>query len=238
MSGTYEDCSFLIPEPSAREVFDNTDWFPVEATETLLEEQQRNNPSNAGVTEAVRLMLSESAVAIQFVDISAPADWVPHENPPSFKRSTQLGFNDHGGGSESAHRILINRYVEGQEPEQYVLFSPPEETGEPSNLVFHNSDFTFLTLASNGCYPYDIHLPNPLKTGGQAGQTYGRNHYNFFLFGGSEVPYEFAQTFVNAGFSFNGEPYDMEKYDKLKLGRPKMRYLWPDGQFAEQIANL
>lgn len=230
--------ALLVAQPDVKEVANSTfDYFPVADTEPFLEEWQKAHPDADGVKDAVQLLLSESAVSIQFVDISAPADWVPHETPPSFERSLQLALNDHGGGSESGFRILLNRFVEGEEPAQYVLVSPPDAEGKPRNLTFHHADFTFPTLEADGLQ-YDEYTPNPLKTSGQASRN-GRSHYQFFLFGDSDAPRALSQTFEDIGFDFDPEPYSDARFQEVYLGKPGVHKApWPGNQFAEQIAKL
>jgi hypothetical protein len=230
--------TLLIPEPNVEAVANNTlDYFPVADTEPFLEEWRKAQPEADGIKNAARLVLSETAVSIHFVDVSKPADWVPHENPPSFERVMQLAFNDHGGGSESGFRILLNRFVEGHEPAQYVLLSPPDAEGKPRNTTFHQADFTFPHMEGKDLH-YKEYTPNPLKTEGQAARQ-GRNYYHFFLFGDSSTPFALSEAFARAGFSFDPKPMSLDRYYEVYLGKPDVyKTEWPAEQFTKQIAQL
>lgn len=234
--------------------------FTVEATAAALERKAADPSTRDGVFEAAELMLRESAVAIQWVDITKPGKPIREGEELYRKEDFQLGFNDHFGGSESNFKILLNRFVEGEETAMHVLYSPPNEDGSPSNIVFHRADFTFITSPpSEKILTYSPWVPNPLKTAGVS-QYLGRGmDYDFFLYGDPETPFRFSQAFEQAGFVFDPNPYndDLAQYEETgeftpggkwdlsakehaaseRLGHRGMHY-WPGEQFAAQIALL
>ena len=199
-----------------------------------------------GVFEAAEIMLREAAVVVQHIDVSDQGHEV-HIDPgrPYVQPGNIIGFNDHAGGSESSYKLLVNCYFDGEEPSQYVLYSPPEEDGSPSNLTFRRSDFTFLDWAAEGTR--ERHIPNNLKTYSIAHQL-GRNFYEFYILGDHTVPTQFAEVLKAAGFSFEPEPFetfgdeirrlhDLEyAYEKDTIEPRALR--WPKDQFAGQIALL
>jgi len=195
-----------------------------------------------GIYEAVGLILTEAAVAIQFVDQADPGKPIREGEEPFIRPRMQLGFNDHGGGSESHFRILLNR-PDDESSTQYVLYSPPTEDGLPSNLTFHRSDLGFLTYEPSLDYRRPGQVPNALKTGG-ACSYWGRSNFEFYIVGDSTVPAQFANTFERIGFSFVNKPYDRERLVGIRRNEGNMpsdypgRFLWPVNQFREQLAKL
>jgi hypothetical protein len=229
----------LLPSPTITEAFSETDYFSVEEYENLVTAIVDTKKLDSGILDAARLVLSESAVVIQFIDTSELAEWVPRGYPPSFKAKGQIGFNDHGGGSESHFRILLNRHVEGGPVEQYVLYSPPDEYSRPSSKTFHRASFTFPADEPAGL-EYETYLPNILKTHAAASRQ-GRHFHDFFLFGDSSTPILFSQIFERIGFSFNEQPYTHEEMNKLKHISRQNRHLqikWPGSQFSAEVARI
>lgn len=221
-------------------------YFNVEAIDDLLKNKRTNNSTPNGVKEAVRLMLSQCATAIVFVDTEKTVETpFPDEDDPAYKRGIQLGFNDHMGGSESAFKILVNRYVDGSKPSQYVLYSPPREDGSSSNMIFRRANFTFLSHTADGL-DYDRDTPNPLKTVGAAGYRGGDRDYQYFVFGNANTPLRFSQVFEDIGFQYNDSPYSMDVSSHLWRVENEARdrldftemHQWPGQQFAGQLAVL
>ncbi len=238
----------------------NAFGFTVDATLSALERKAADPSTRDGIYEAAELMLRESAVAIQWVDITKSGKPIREGEQPYRREDFQLGFNDHFGGSESHFKLLLNRFVEGEEPAMHVLYSPPNEDDTPSNTVFHRADFTFITSPpSERRLTYSPWVPNPLKTAGVS-QYLGRGmDYDFFLYGGPETPYDFSKVFEQAGFKFDPNPYDDDMTQNEETGnftpggewdlstkehaaRERLDYRemhhWPSEQFAAQIALL
>ncbi len=133
--------------------------------------------------------------------------------------------------------MLINRVAGDETPEQYVLFSPTRSNGEPANLTFHRSNFTFLTAEASGLH-YKDDVPNPLKTVSNA-HYYGRKNYEFVLFSNSDTPAAFSRLFTDIGFDFDPAPYDSKFLDEIKwLTAAVGRHEWPGQQFTKQVAIL
>lgn len=190
-----------------------------------------------GVYAAAELLLRESAVAIQYVDVADTSTW-------HTRSGLQLGFNDHGGGSESGFKLLLNRFTDEEAAAQYVLYSPPAADNTASNTVFHRAAFSFLEWEPHGL-EYPSRVPNPLKTAG-ACQIRRRSDYDFYLVGGSSVPCQLGAAMEAAGFSFDTTPYDEATLHALRTdadtARGRLSYRefhnWPGQQFAAQIALL
>lgn len=210
--------------------------FPVGVFDPLLEEISERQRKN-GIVKAVEMLLAEAAIAIRFVDTSSPKNSVREESPPVYVSPIQLGFNDHNCGTESDFKILINRHTLKQAPAQYVLLSPPNDDGTPSNLTFHKANFTFPNHKAN-TLEYAQGLPNTLKTAGNT-HYYGRKDYDFYLFGNLDVPVTFSKIFENIGFGFDDQAYDFDFIHELRyLGGSLERHAWPGSQFAGQVALL
>lgn len=226
--------------------FMGENYFYPEAIDEILEAKRADKTTPSGVKEAVKLLLSQCATVINHVDVTKTVETpYPDEDSPVYKRGTQLGFNDHCGGSESDFKILVNHVKPGLEPQQQVLYAPPNEDGSPSNTVFHGSDFVFLGQPAEGLrYPNSV--PNALKTGGAAGYRDGDRDFDFFVFGDSETPLKFSRLLEDIGFSFDDQPYSevneselwhLEGEAKSRFGFTEMHH-WPGRQFAAQLAIL
>ena len=219
--------------------------YKVETLEAAIETKTVDETYRDGVFEAAELMLRESAVVVQYNDINDPGKSIWEDDPQRFKRSKLLlGFNDHGGGSESGFKLLLNSFFDGEEPTQHMLFSPPEEDGSTSNLTFRQADFTMPCMEVGRKYTT---IPNPLKTSGAALYR-GRKFYDFWLIGDDTTPQRFSEAFKDAGFNFEPTPFELDKDSYRHLRRledkatanfvgPRVMN-WPGDQFAIQIEQL
>ncbi|HLB66612.1 MAG TPA: hypothetical protein VJJ78_03410 [Candidatus Saccharimonadales bacterium] len=221
-------------------------YFDIPAIDEILERKRSQMPTIYGVKEAVKLILTQCATVIRFVDIGNPVDSpFPDEDSQVYKTGLQLAFNDHMGGSESAFKILVNRHTEDAEPAQYVLYSPPQEEGSPSNNVFHHSNFTFIESGADGL-DYANHVPNALKTAGAVGYRGGDRDHEYFVFGNEQTPFRFSKLFENIGFVFEEQPYSYDQSNDLRhlenQARDRLDFTemhhWPGEQFAGQLAVL
>jgi hypothetical protein len=220
--------------------------YPIETWDAAVEARRSSNDARDGVFEAAELMLREAAVAIYFVDIDDPGRAIREGERPLFRGGKMmLGFNDHGGGSESRYKILLNCFPDGEDPAQFVLYSPPKEDGSPSNTTFHRADFTYLNFEPGKIARRNV--PNVLKTCDEAVKL-SREYYQFYVIGRLDIPQRLPGAFAAAGFDFADTPYDddmlyeyrrLERIHKEKL-EPEGRYgpVWPSGQFSAQIKKL
>jgi hypothetical protein len=108
---------------------------------------------------AIGKLLTETSVAIYFVDISKSEESWDSEEVRVYPKHALLAFTDHGGGSESDWKVLINKF-DLDVPKQYVLYSPPDAEGRSSNLTFHEAEFSPTMLEPTGTRDF---LPNPEK---------------------------------------------------------------------------
>ncbi len=207
-----------------------------------------------GVRRAVELLLTRAPVAIVHVDVSQVSSDFANPGTTVYRSDTDkaIGFNDHSGGSESDFKIVLNG-TPNASGVMHVLFSPPDEQGNPTNLTFRRADMHHLSQRSSG--PYEGIIPNPMKTGGAA-QARGFADYRYYLFGDSSTVPVVCEAFQDAGFDFSDDPYEMglglgplsnSSYLDLaqyaleaeeRLGEYNSRRFWPGDQFAEQIRNL
>lgn len=217
--------------------------FPTDVFVPLLDSKRQDPNVPDGVKRAVKLLLTESAVVIKFVNTDVMEPYWEGETP-RYTAPCNLAFNDHGGGSESQFKILLNRHQPDADPTQQVLYSPPNADGSASNTTFHRSSLTFLDREPNGL-EYEEAIPNSLKTG-DAAQYYGRSEYDFFLFGNSSTPERFSQVFEQIGFKFEDTPYEGIKVVEFNALRDAAHERlsaeeydhWPHDQFARQLAIL
>ncbi len=223
------------PEDIARMGIYGGGLFPVDECMPILRDRQGENPPD-GVLSAVRLLLQESAVSIAYVNTEeVHTEEIGTDRFDFLKASELLGFNDHGGGSESDYKILLQ---DVSQKEQYVLYSPPLTKGLSANLSFRAADFTYLSEIPYGAGYADV--PNPMKTAGQA-RRFGRSSYTFMLFGTAETPDNFIDTFHRIGFTFHAEPYAEEELATLRViasNMPSSVDAWPGGQFEWQLSQL
>lgn len=215
-----------------------------------------------GAFEAAELMLSEPGVVVSFVNATSRGSRIWDDSDERYKRpECLLGFNDHGGGSESHHKILLNRFGGRSRSGQYVLWSPPAEDYRPSSTTFYKADFTFLThepITVRG--KFEKTVPNPLKTLEPAATMQRPNsNYNFYLVGNRADRSSLVRAFRAAGFTFLPRPldYNTEYTEMIAMKRPRSledrieertrSKKWPNGvmgseppvgQFAAQIARL
>lgn len=224
----------------------NAFGYPTEVLGAAIEAKIADGSYRDGVFEATELILKEAAVLISFVDKDDRGAKIRDEDIQAFIRAKLLiGFNDHAGGSESGFKILLNCFFEGEEPSQYVLWSPPDEEGLPSNTTFRKVNFTFPSMEADGIERRGV--PNPLKTA-SAARYLGRKFYDFLLIGDKSVPQRIPAVFKAIGFSFETEPFEVfsEEYSELrrleavaesKAAHPWARH-WPKDQFAQQITAI
>ncbi|HEX8227557.1 MAG TPA: hypothetical protein VF572_06850 [Candidatus Saccharimonadales bacterium] len=212
--------------------------LPVDAIDPVLERMQHDPSVANGVHKAAELLLTEAAVSVVLIDVTDPTDSIRPENPPVYHRKLQLGFNDHGAGTESDYKVLLNVQPDSEAPiGQFVLYSPADEAGEPLNMTFHRSRFSNVRLPSKNL-DFPKHVPNPIKTAAAA-RYHNREDYEFLLFGGQDTPHKLADTFESIGFRFDDEPYDWDEYDEIRFATvPRGRHEWPDGQFKKQVNKL
>lgn len=216
--------------------------YPNEALEAAVEAKTVNNEYRDGVFEAAELLLREAAVAIEFIDANNSGRIIHEGTTQRYTDSDiLLAFNDHGGGSESAYKILVNGFFADREPGQYVLLSPPDTHGLPINLTFHRADFAFPTCISDNIMSPS--LPNALKTAGAASYI-GRNFYAYYLIGTYDVLERFPRVLAASGFTFEHQPYQYEQIRQYQApgrlidpGLPRV-VQWPRDQFSAQIAQL
>ncbi len=220
--------------------------------EPVLEEKRALGKD--AILEGVALLMTKSAVALVHVDITKQRkSYIPDDDRMRYEDNDQpIGFNDHGGGSESRFKILLNGSPEEFDM-QYVLYSPPDKEGNPSNIAFHKADFTFLSWEPKGPYKGVGHVPNPLKTSG-AHSYRGASSYQYYIFGGPDVPRQVYEKFSEAGFGFKLEPYThdisapegvmttftlsrQEDDAREALGYRGSRF-WPGDQFAKNLELL
>lgn len=210
-----------------------------------------------GAFEAAELLLSRPAVEIQFVDANDPGTPLgSSETMPTKRPQVTLGFNDHGGGSESGYKILLNM-LRGRDAGQYVLVSPPQADSTRSNTTFYRGDFTFPSQAPfgdarQGRPVFHDGVPNPLKTYGAASNL-GQDGYKYYLVGQRNYGCTLVAAFRAAGFRFVQRPmdFDTEYMETMGIYPSKSQIYtdkaWPNGemgtkrpvgQFAEQISRL
>lgn len=227
--------------------------FPVDEIQELLEAKLKEGRD--GAKQAAGLMLTRAAVAIVHIDTTKIRDaYAPGDLRKFYERGTTVGFNDHFGGSESSFKLLLNGSPSGDQS-SYVLYSPPDKSGRPTNTTFRNCDFTWLNRASKGQYMYTApgHVPNPLKTADVASYRGRGPNYEYYLFGGPDAEQQVYDQFAVAGFDFTETPYSSEfgemGFDntwvlsrhedaaRQNLG-PRGGRFWPGDQFSEQLARL
>lgn len=224
----------------------NAFGYPSEVLDAAIEAKVADRSYRDGVFEAAELILKEAAVVVSFVDKDDRGATIRDDDTQAFIRPKQLiGFNDHAGGSESGFKILLNCFFEGEEPSQYVLWSPPDEDGSPSNTTFRKVDFTFPSMEADGIERRGV--PNPLKTASVA-LNLGRKFYDFLLIGDESVLQRIPAVFKAIGFSFEPDPFEIfsEEYSDLRrleglaegeARHPRAKH-WPKDQFAQQIAAI
>ncbi|PJA91166.1 MAG: hypothetical protein CO135_02675 [Candidatus Levybacteria bacterium CG_4_9_14_3_um_filter_35_16] len=202
--------SILIPKGEIKEV-PNAFGYPIEVWNCTIEKKRGESKDCDGVFLAAELMLGQAAVVVEFVNKDDPGEPIREGEKTFYKRpSLLLGFNDRGGGSESDYKILLNCFDE-ENPGTYVLFSPPNEEGLPSNLTFHLADFTFLTFESSNTRD---DIPNSLKTYEVATQM-DRSFFEYYLVGNEDTPHRFLEVFKTAGFNFVPEPFGDDELGPL-----------------------
>ena len=251
---------FLVPDSDIQDTR-SLQGYPLEVWDELVADRATGQPYRHGAFAAAELMLSEPGVEIYFVDAHSRGEKVWSESVERDKGPSHLlGFNDHGGGSESAHRILLNRFSgRGDRSGQYVLFSPPGETYEPTSTTFYRADYADLTAEPDEADRYETSVPNPLKTLEQAAlMERPDDNYLFYLVGGRAHRESLVAAFRAAGFTFAPRPMERKEYERL-LGTKRPEPLenqikeearwkrWPNGamsadppkgQFAKQITQL
>jgi hypothetical protein len=177
--------------------------YPVQAWDDAIEATISNKGLKDGALEAAELMLQEAAVAVFFVNYANPGRPIREGEEPSFRGPEMLlGFNDHGGGSESNYKILLNLFS-NKVPAQYVLYSPPEKDGSPSNTTFHCADFGLPVLEPQRIVRQNV--PNVLKTCDEAMKR-RRDYYEFYLVGQDDAPQRLVDAFTALGFDFLDTP--------------------------------
>ncbi len=229
--------------------------FPTDVFDPVIEALSEDPEVPNGIHEAARLLLTQCATVLRIVDMTKPEAGYSDDQTPFYIGRTILAFNDHGGGSESDFKILVNRHKEDGGVDQQLLIAPPDEAGIAANLTFHNGDFTFPSWEPRGpkgssltYYTYG-NLPNNLKTGGASMAAGRRGNYDYFLFGDPSTPIAFSSLLEQIGFGYVDTPYDDDERWRLKtLGDvykagldnfTDTRILWPkEGQFAAQLATL
>jgi hypothetical protein len=234
--------------------------FPVQFSNRLFAQEARE--SSEVVDQAVATLLQFSGCVVNFVDTSRRVHPYREQYYEYPRDKYMLGFNDHRGGSESHYKILLNQAPDGDEA-SYVLYSPPLEDGEPSNMTFRRCDFTFLSrepIAQRHTKDlrFGPYVPNPLKTHHTRGywdRSYYHTNYDYYLFGLPETKQAFFDRFASIGFEFSKQPYELgysrgeeasdtvssldntENEANRKLGYTGSKY-WPGDQFAPQLAEL
>ena len=217
--------------------------------------EEKRSLGEDAVSGAVSHLLTESGIVLVHVDETKPYKSYPmSEEDPLYNPSEKLaiGFNDHCGGSDSNFKLLLNGSPDGDEA-SYVLYSPPDQDGDPTNTTFRRADFTFLNREAEGPYETFGYVPNPLKT--SSARSYrGQVGHHFYLFGGPDIPTQVYGEFQRAGFDFFQEPYNgdirapegtettftlgaYENAARRRLGYRGMQF-WPGDQFATQLRNL
>jgi len=207
-----------------------------------------------GINGAVSLLLNEAAAVVYHIDIGELARKIRADDEFAYKGvGALLGFNDHGGGSESGHKILVNDF--GTANGQFVLYSPPTNHYEPTSTTFYQCDFTFMTSPPVARSFPKRTTSNILKTA-DAADHWGRNFHEFYLVGDQEVPAQFIDKFRDIGFGFSNGPISDDELERIedtadselvKASPYSPEGHWPygdrlsaqpSGQFAQFIAKL
>lgn len=214
------DRSILLPE-AAFQTVPTAFGIPRANFEETLE---RNAAETGGARKAAQLLLEQSPAIIYYISVQAQAEAGKDNIAPD----DLVGFNDHGGGTESNHRLLVRGQIDGQ-PADFTLYSPPSD-GQP-NTEFRHADFASLVYPPAGLAQG---LPNELKSA--ATRKEGGRPYHY-LIGDPDARAHFIQHLLDAGFSFNREPYPMEMlFDNTVYTGPKVA--WPKEHFQPQIDQL
>ncbi len=253
---------FLIAESAMAEYgetpYDSAHCYTLEAWDAASSALTADPKRRHGAFEAAELLLSEPTVKVSFVDANDQGKRARNGDERHVKAAAcLLGFNDFRGTTDSDYKIMLNRF-DGEDPGQYVLFSPPGAQDVPAGKTFFRGDFTFPAwdpFEKRSLYATDV--PESLKLHKDV-TALDEPNGNYFLVGAANARTLLAQVFIAAGFSFCEWPMTDDEHNSIfdainiyqlgnTLPRVQRQLLSPNAnthnnplaaQFSEQIAKL